>query len=195
MGHGAALEGEKDKVSAAADAEFVEQVGDVEFHGALGDVEFAGDFLVRKIFEERIENFLFAAAEIGDRVGFQAARLIGEDRIHEAGEHGARNPKAAIGDERQSANELLARFFVSENSLHTKTQQRKTIGILMLIADDDETRVGETLKKIGQESTSGLARGVRINDINLCFGWFEIAQVGSKRRFKLLRNDFELRLV
>ena len=50
LGHGAALKGEKDEVSAAADAEFIEQVRDVEFYSALGNVEFAGDFLIRKIF-------------------------------------------------------------------------------------------------------------------------------------------------
>jgi hypothetical protein len=64
-----ALEGEKDEVSAAADAEFAEEVGDVKFYGALGDVQFAGDFLVGKIFEERVQDFLFAAAEIGDGIG------------------------------------------------------------------------------------------------------------------------------
>ena len=47
----------------------------MELDGALGDIEFAGDFLVGKILEKRIENFLFAAAEVGDRVGLQAAPL------------------------------------------------------------------------------------------------------------------------
>ena len=47
----AALEGEKDQIGAAADAEFAEEIGDVKFYGAFGDVEFAGDFFVGKIFE------------------------------------------------------------------------------------------------------------------------------------------------
>ena len=75
----AALEGEEDEVGAAADAEFAEQIGDVKFYGALGDVEFAGDFLVGEIFEERIENFLFTAAEIGDGIGFEAPALTSQD--------------------------------------------------------------------------------------------------------------------
>ena len=79
MGHGTALEGQEDEVGAAANAEFVEQIRNVEFYGALGDVELAGNLFVRKIFEKRIENFLLAAAEIGHRVGSQAARLIGQD--------------------------------------------------------------------------------------------------------------------
>ena len=38
----AALKGQQDKISAAADAELVEQVRDVELDGALSDIEFAG---------------------------------------------------------------------------------------------------------------------------------------------------------
>ena len=45
LGH-ATLKGQKDQVSAAANAEFIEQVGDVKFDGAFGNIEFAGDFLV-----------------------------------------------------------------------------------------------------------------------------------------------------
>ena len=82
----AALESEKDQIGAAADAEFAEEIGDVKFYGALGDVEFAGDFFVGKIFEERVQDFLLAAAEIGDGIGFEAAALIREDGIHESGQ-------------------------------------------------------------------------------------------------------------
>ncbi len=42
----------------------------MEFYGAFSDVEFAGDFLIGEIFQERIENFLFTAAEIGNGIGF-----------------------------------------------------------------------------------------------------------------------------
>src|SRR6266481_4123522 len=70
-----ALEGKKNQVGAAANAEFVEQVRNVELHGAFGNVELAGDFLVRKILEQRIENFLLAAAEIRDGISLQAAAL------------------------------------------------------------------------------------------------------------------------
>src|SRR6267154_1697454 len=79
----AALEGEKNQVGTAAHTELVEQVRNVKLHGAFGDVELVGDFLVRKVFEKRIENFLLAAAEIGDGVGLQAASLTGENRIDE----------------------------------------------------------------------------------------------------------------
>jgi len=63
------LEGQQDQVGTAADAKLVEEIGDVEFYRAFGDVEFAGDFFVGKIFQERIEDFLFAAAEVGDGLG------------------------------------------------------------------------------------------------------------------------------
>ena len=66
----ASLEGEKDQIGTAANAEFAEEIGDVEFNSALGNVELAGDFLVGEIFEKRIEYFLLAAAEIGDGIGF-----------------------------------------------------------------------------------------------------------------------------
>lgn len=82
-GH-AALESEEDEIGTAADAEFAEQIGDVKFYSALGDVEFAGDFFVGEIFEERIENFLLAAAEIRDGIGFEATTLTGQDGIDEA---------------------------------------------------------------------------------------------------------------
>jgi len=195
LGHGAALKGEEDEVGAAADAELVEQIGDVEFDGALGDVELAGDFLVGKILEERIKNFLFTTAEIGDGIGFEAACLVGENRIDESGKNLARNPEAAVGDKRKGANELLAGFFVSENSLNAQAQKRKTIGVLMLIADDNEARVGEALDEIGKKRAGGLAGGVRVHDINLGLGRFEIAKVGSERGFELLGDDLELRFV
>jgi len=152
----------------------------VEFYGALSDVELAGNFLVRKIFEERIENFLFAAAEVGDRVSLQAARLIRKNGIHEAGKNGTRNPEATVGDKWQGSNELFACFFVSENSLNTQAQQRKVVGILMLIADNDEARIRVAFEKIRQKGSSGLAGGMCVNDVNLRFRRFEIAKVRGK---------------
>ena len=76
MGH-AALEGQEDEVGAAANTEFVQEIGDVELYGAFGDVQFAGDFLVGKIFEQGVQNFLFAAAQIGDGIRLDAAALAG----------------------------------------------------------------------------------------------------------------------
>ena len=111
-GH-AALERKKDQIGTAANAEFAEEIGDVEFNGALGNVEFARDFLVGEILEKRVEYFLLAAAEIGDGIGFETAALTSKDGIDKAGKDGARNPESAVGDEGQSADQLIARFGVS----------------------------------------------------------------------------------
>src|ERR1700730_716005 len=93
----APLEGQKDEVGAAANAKFAEQIGDVKFYGALGNVQTAAYFLIGKIFEERIENFLFAAAQVGDGVGFQAATLSGKYGVHETGKELAGNPETTAG--------------------------------------------------------------------------------------------------
>src|SRR5882762_6161847 len=69
----AALKGKKNEVGTAAHAELAEQIGNVKFHGAFGNVELVGNLFVGKIFEQRIENFLLAAAEIGDGIGLQPA--------------------------------------------------------------------------------------------------------------------------
>ena len=58
----AALVAKKNQVSAAANAEFREQVGNVKFHGALGNVKPIRDFLVRKVFEQARQDFLLAPA-------------------------------------------------------------------------------------------------------------------------------------
>jgi hypothetical protein len=97
LGH-AALEGQEDQVGAAANAKFAEQVGDVKFYGALGNVQTAANFFVGKIFEEGIENFLFAAAQIGDGIGFQAAALPGKYGVHETGKELPGNPETTDGD-------------------------------------------------------------------------------------------------
>jgi len=189
-GH-AALEGEEDEVGAAAYTEFVEQVGDVKFNGAFGDVELAGDFLVGKIFQKRIENFLFAAAEIGDGIGFEAARLSGKDRVNETGKNGARNPEATGGDERKGADELVAGFGVGEDAFYAEAEQREAGVILMLFADDDEASVSVAFQDIGEESAGGLTGGMRVDHVNLGFGGLERAQVGSESRFELFADDFE----
>ena len=109
----AALEGEQDQVGAAANAEFAEKVGDVKFYRALGDVKFAGDLLVGKIFQERVQDFLLSAAEIGNGIGFETAPLTREDGIYEAGKDRTRNPESAVGDKWQGADQLIAGFGVS----------------------------------------------------------------------------------
>ena len=47
---------------------------------------------------------MFAAAEIGDGIGFEPAALIGEDGIDESGEDRARDPETAAGYQRQGAD-------------------------------------------------------------------------------------------
>src|SRR5260221_9128975 len=128
-----------------------------------------------------MENFLFARSGIWDGIELQAARLVRKNEMDEPGKHRARYPETAIGDKRQGADELLASFFVGKNSLHTEAQERKAVGILMLITNDDEACVGETFNQIREESAGCLARGVGVDDIDLCLGWFEVAKVGSER--------------
>src|ERR1700738_5362893 len=79
----AALKGQEDEVGAVANAKFAEQIGDVKFYGTFRDIQTAANFFIGKIFEERIENFLFAATQIGDGVGFQAPALSGKYGVHE----------------------------------------------------------------------------------------------------------------
>ena len=166
----------------------------MEFYGAFGDVEFAGDFFVGKIFEQRIEDFLFAAAEIGDGIGFQATGLTGKDGVHETGENGARYPEAAGGNERQRADELIASFGVGEDAFYAEAEQRKAVGILVGFADDDEPSVRMAFENIGEQRAGGLASGVGINDVDLSFGRFERAKIGSESGFELLADDFEIGL-
>ena len=191
-GH-AALESEKNEVRAAAHAEFVEEIGDVELYGAFGDVELAGDFLVREVLEKRIEDFLFATAQIGNRVGFEATRLAGQDGVHETRENGAWNPEAAGRNQGQSADQLVAGFGIGEDAFYTKTKQREAGGVLMLFTDNDEASFGMTFENIGKQRAGGLASGMRVNDIDLSFGRFKRAKVGSKSGLELFRDDFEIR--
>jgi hypothetical protein len=187
----AALEGEKNQIGATADAEFAEEIGNVKFYGAFGDVEFAGDFFVGKIFEQRVQDFLFAAAEIGDGIGFETATLTGKDGINKAGKDRARDPESSIGDQRQSADQLIAGFRVREKTLNTETQELIAVGVRVLFADDDQARLGMTFKKIGQKCACRRPCGMSIDDVNLSNGRFEIAHVGRERRFELLDHDFE----
>jgi len=166
----------------------------VKFDGAFCDVELAGDLFVGKVLEERVENFLFAAAEIGDGIGFQAACLSGKDGVHETGENGAGHPETATGDERESADQLVASFGVGEDALYAETEQRKAGRVLMLVADHDEAGVGVAFENIGEQSAGGLAGGVGVHDIDLGFGRFESTEVGSESGLELLGYDFEFGL-
>src|SRR2546430_16329789 len=188
----AALKGKKNEVGAAANPEFVEQVRNVKLHGALRNVELAGNFFVRKILQQRVENFLLAAAQIGDGIGLQAAALAGEDGINESREKLARNPESSTGNERESADQLFAGFDIGEKALHAKTQERKTVGFVVLLADDDEPGFRMALHKIGQERAGGRLRGMRVNDVNLSFGRLQGAQIGRERGLQLLEGNLEL---
>ena len=165
----------------------------MKFYGALGDVEFAGDFLVGKIFEQRVQNFLLAAAEIGDGIRFEAAALTRENGIHEAGKDRAGNPESPVGDEGQGTDQLIARLRVREQTLNTETQELVAVGVRVLFADDDKARFGMTFENVGQKSARSGTRGMAINDVNLRDGRFKIAHVRRERGFELLDDDFKLR--
>ena len=51
-----------------------------------------------------------------------------------------------------------------------------------------------SFEKIGQESASGGAGGVPIDDVDLRDGRLEIAHIGRESGFELLDDDFELSL-
>src|SRR5580700_9669609 len=109
----------------------------MKFYGALGDVELAGDFFGGKIFEQRVQDFLLAAAEIGDGIGFEAAALIREDGIDEPGQDRARDPETSAGNQRQGTDQLIAGFGVSKKTFHAEAQQLIAVGVAMLFTDDD----------------------------------------------------------
>src|SRR6266852_2661753 len=188
-----ALKVKKDEVGTAAHAKLVEQVRNVKLHGAFRNVELAGDFLVRKIFQQRIEDFLFAAAEVGDGIGLQAAALSGKDGVNKSGEKLPRNPESSSGNQRERADQLFAGFYIGEKAFNAETQERKAIGLIVLFADDTEARFGKAFEKIGQESAGGGLRGMRVNDVNLSFGRLQGTEVGRKSGFQLLDNHLKLR--
>jgi hypothetical protein len=189
----ATLEGQKDQVGATANAEFIEQVGNVKLYGALGNIEFAGDFFVGEILEQRIENFLFAAAKIGDGFGLEAPALTGEDGVDETRKHGTGHPETTLGNERKGAGKLIASFGVGEDTFYAETQQGVSIGFVDGVAHDDEAGVRVAFQDVGEQSTGGLARGMRVNDKDLSAGRLKIAQVGGQGGFELLGNNLELR--
>jgi len=192
LGH-ATLKGQKDQVSAAANAEFIEQVGHVKFDGAFGNIEFAGDFLVGEILEKRIENFLFATAKIGDGFRLETPALTGKDGVDEARKHGTGHPESALRNERKRAGKLIAGFGVSEDAFDAKAQEGVGVSFVDRVAHDNQARVSVAFQDVGEQSTGGLARGMRVNHKDLSAGRLKIAQVGGQGGFELLGNDLELR--
>jgi len=187
----AALKGKQNEVGTAAHAELTEQVRNVKLHSAFRNVELAGNLFVGKIFQQRIENLLLAAAEIRDGIALQTTALGGEDGINESGEKLARNPESSAGNERESADQLFAGFDVGEKALHAKTQERKSVGIVVLLADDDEAGLRIAFEKIGQKRAGGGLCGMSVNDVNLGARRFENTEVRRKGGFKLLGNHLE----
>ncbi len=88
----------------------------MKLNGAFRNVELAGNLFVRKIFQQRIENFLLAAAQVRDGIGLQTAALAGEDGINEPRKELPRNPESSAGNERQGTNQLFAGFNVGEKA-------------------------------------------------------------------------------
>ncbi len=165
----------------------------MKFHGPFRDVQLAGDLFVGEIFQQRIEDFLFAAAEIRDGIGLQPATLAGKNGIYESGEKLPRNPESSAGNERERANQLLAGFHVGQKPLYSKAQKRKTVGFIVLLPDDDEAGFGIAFHKIGQERTGSGFGGVGVDDVDLGAGRLHGSQVGRERGFKLLGEYLEWR--
>ena len=137
---------------------------------------------------------MFASSEIGDGVGFEAASLTGQNGIDETGKQLARNPETAAGYKRQSADELVASFHVSKQALHAEAQKRIAVGLVVLIADDDQAGFGETFHQIGEQRAGSRLGGVGVHNVDLSFRRLEVAEVGSESGLELLEDDFELRL-
>ena len=109
----------------------------MKLYRALRDIQLAGDFFVREIFQQRIQHFLFAPAQVGHGVRLQPAPLARQNGIHESREQLPRHPKPAISNQGQRANQLLPCFHVGEQPLHTQAQQRKAVGFRVVFADDN----------------------------------------------------------
>src|SRR5882672_4695512 len=114
----------QDKVGSAANSKFAQQVRYVKFHSSFGDIELVPDLLVGQVLQQRIQHFLFAAAQIGGRVSLQAAAVRPtQDGVDKTGEYGARNPESSIGDQRQCERQLLPGFFIGKQPLRAHLKQ------------------------------------------------------------------------
>ena len=69
-----------------------------------------------------------------------------------------------------------------------------TVGVGVLLADDDEPGLGMAFEEVRQQGAGGGTRGMPVNNVDLRGRRFEIAHVGRERRFELLDDDFELSL-
>jgi hypothetical protein len=112
-------------------------------------------------------SFLFTAAEIGNRVRLKAAALASEDGVDETREKLARDPEAAIGDEGESADQLVTGFDIGEEALDAHAKQGKAVIFDVLFADYDEAGIGIALHDVGEECASGGLGSVSIDDENV----------------------------
>src|SRR5260370_2397736 len=190
----AALKGKKNEDGTAAHTELTEKVRNVKLHSAFRNVELAVNLFVGKIFEQRIENFMLAAAEIRDGIGLQTTTLAGKDRINESGEELPRNPESSAGNERESADQLVPCFDVSEKAFHTETQERKAVGIVVLLANDNEAGLRIALEKIRQERAGGGLCRMSVHDVNLGARRLKGAQGRRKGGIQLLEDKLGLGL-
>src|SRR5260370_40834383 len=190
----AALKGKQNEVGTAAHAELTKQVRNVKLHSAFRNVELAGNLFVRKIFEQRIENFLAVAVQIRDGIGLQTAALAGENGINESGEKLPGHPESSAGNEREGADQLVPGFDVGEKALHPETQEGKTVGIVVLLADNDEASLRMALENIGQERSGGGLCSMSVNDVNLGARRLKSTEVGRKGGLQVLENNLELGL-
>ena len=87
---------------------------------------------------------------------------------------------------------MFAGFDIGEKALYAKTQERKTVGLVVLLADDDEPGFRIAFEKIGQQRAGGGLGSVGVNDVNLRFRRLQGAQIGRKRGLQLLENNLEL---
>ncbi len=124
----------------------------------------------------------------------EAAALAGEDGINESGEKLPGNPESSAGNKRESTDQLVPGLDVSEKAFHSETQKRKTVGVIVLLADDDEAGLGKAFHKIGQERAGSGLCGMSVNDVNLSFRRLQGAEVGRKGGFQLLDDNFKLGL-
>src|SRR6266705_65050 len=101
------------------------------------------------------------------------------------------NPESSAGNERESTNQLFAGFNVGEKALYAGAQERKTVGVIVLLADNNEAGFRVAFEKIGQERAGGGFSGVSVNDVNLGVGRLKGTEVGRKCGFQLLGNNLE----
>jgi len=62
---------------------------------------------------------------------------------------------------------LFASFDVSKKAFHAGAQKRKAVGVVVLLADDDEPGIRVAFQEIGQERAGGRLGGVSVDDIDL----------------------------